>query len=37
MRTVMNDKGINFVGRRNAFQRAFDEIAAAVNSDIRST
>jgi hypothetical protein len=36
IRTVINDKGIDFLGRQNAFQNAFDKIAAAVNSGIKS-
>jgi hypothetical protein len=36
IRTVINDKGIDFLGRHSAFQNAFDKIAAAVNSGIKS-
>ena len=36
IRTVINDKGIDFLGRPSAFQNAFDRIAAAVNTGAES-
>jgi hypothetical protein len=36
IQTVINDKGIDFLGRRNAFETAFDEVATAVKSGTKS-